>query len=109
MKADVHKASALGVASTPSRYSPYPQRGGYRGRGAPRGRGRGGFVAGQNRLDNRSRAVIIGGEGLNSAKQSVKEWYEGHGGYVEDASSGEGYKVVFPNRDMAERVSRPSC
>lgn len=70
-----------------------------------RGRGRGGFAGGQFKLDNRSRAFIVSGEGLNGAKEPVKEWYEGHGGNVEEVGAGEGWKVVFPNRDMAERVS----
>jgi hypothetical protein len=100
----------MGIASPgQSRFSPYPQRARGRGRGrgagasVGRGFGRGGSA---RKLDNRSRAVIVNGEGLDGAaaegKSALKEWYEGHGASVTEETAG--WKVGFPDRVTAEKV-----
>lgn len=57
------------------------------------------------RLDNRSRTILVSGDVTrsDSGKSGIREWYEGHGGNVEEST--DGWKVGFPDRGMAEKVS----
>ena len=94
------KANTLGIpASTAARYSPYS-------RGSPRGRGRGARGKGgpprPMRLDNRSRVIMLSGDGLQDSAKVVKEYFESTGGAVEEVDGG--VKVGYPNREMAEKV-----
>lgn len=61
------------------------------------------------RLDNRSRAILVVGDGLEGGqtRESVKDWYEGQGGSVEMIE--EGWRVGFPTREMAEKVRSSEC
>jgi len=58
-------------------------------------------------LDNRSRGLLLSGqvlEGLGEQEwNKVKEYYEGTGGVLQKVENG--WKVEYPNREMAERVS----
>jgi RNA-binding protein 26 len=57
------------------------------------------------RLDNRSRGLLLSGQALDGeAYKAVQEYYEGTGGVMEKVEGG--VKVEYPNRDMAEKVSR---
>jgi hypothetical protein len=56
------------------------------------------------RLDNRSRSIVISGEGMTSteAQASVKDFYESHGA---TSSVGEdGLVFTYPSRETAEKV-----
>ena len=52
--------------------------------------------------------IAVSGDALGSAdgKHAVVEWYEGVGGMVKDQEGS--LSITFPNREMAERVSRPA-
>ena len=97
-----YQASTLGIpASAAARYNPYP-----RGRGRGRGRARGGsnLPTRPMRLDNRTRVIVVTGE--QAGTNAVKEYFERTGGNVEKVDGGEGVKIGYPTREMAERVSR---
>ena len=60
------------------------------------------------RLDNRTRDILLSGEALNTdpGRHAIKEYFESTGGVLEDIDGG--VKVGYPNREMAEKVSRIS-
>ena len=95
------KANNLGIpASAAARYSPYS-------RGSPRASGRGARGRGgpprPMRLDNRSRVIMLSGDGLQDNSKVVREYFESTGGAVELFDGG--VKVGYPTREMAEKVS----
>jgi RNA-binding protein 26 len=101
-KLDDLKAQALTMGIDPTApASPAPARGAWRGRARGRGRGRGGF-AGPMRLDNRSRVVEVGGDGVAENKAAVQQWYESTGGEVGENDGT--LTVSYPSRELAEKV-----
>jgi hypothetical protein len=59
------------------------------------------------RLDNRTRGLLLSGTAIDGLGEgdwtSIREYYEGTGGVLQKVE--EGWKVEYPNREMAERVS----
>lgn len=56
------------------------------------------------RLDNRTQALHISGEAFSEdgSRERIKTYFAGTGGTVEDVR--DGFKVVYPNRAVAEKV-----
>jgi RNA-binding protein 26 len=54
------------------------------------------------RLDNRSKAVHVSGEGLQGSQDAVLDWYRSSGGSVENVA--DGVVVTYPSREAAEKA-----